>query len=215
MGLAELIAEHLLFMFASGFLWIGVAILWGPVLILLHEAGHAAGARLCTPGTVAIEVRLFSGWCSFDPDRPLSRRDELAFAAGGPAVTLLTGLALLVLALISSKPGSMASVVLMTGAAGSAFGLVDSLVPVTYGTGLRRGESDGRVLFRILRGTPPGRDRVWDDRLEWKPELTIRPVFVVLFALIAVAAFAIDPILGLLLLALFGGAWVLQSTANS
>ena len=62
-------------------------------------------------------------------------------------------------------------------------------------------DSDGRVIWRVLTGAPPGGIER-ELRRVGEPERAARPVFVVLLVLVAVLAVVMDPVLGLALVGL-------------
>jgi len=85
-----------------------------------------------------------------------------------------------------------------------------SALPLHYGAGLGGpADSDGRAIWRILRGTPPGGIER-ELRRQTEPERAARPVFVVLLALIAVLTLLVDPWLLAALAVMFGLGMLLQ-----
>jgi hypothetical protein len=92
-------------------------------------------------------------------------------------------------------------------ATGHFFG---SALPIRYGAGLRGAmESDGRVIWRILTGAPPGGIQR-ELRRQGEPEPAARPVFIVLLALAGVLALLADPWLLAGLAGMFGLGMVMQ-----
>jgi ATP-dependent Clp protease adapter protein ClpS len=123
------------------------------VVIAVHEAGHAVAARTCGLRVYLLQFIGFGGYCAVDP--PRSARDAfIVFSAGLVAQGVLFVAALAHLLLSRDPYGAMAS-----GLVG-AFIFVNALlfllcvVPSTSGSGV---ESDGRVLWRLLRDRWHGR----------------------------------------------------------
>jgi hypothetical protein len=145
--------------------------------------------------------------CTYEPGRLRSPRAEACIAAAGPAVTLACAL---VLGWVAIQPDSDA-LILDAGAASAVAMLVLTAVPMRYGQGLRDlgGESDGRVVWRILTGAPPGGLAREEARLG-RPERAVSPLAgVALAGFIALAAY-LDPLLALALVGLVGLAYLLQ-----
>jgi hypothetical protein len=89
---------------------------------------------------------------------------------------------------------------------------VTSALPLRYGAGLGGpNDTDGRVIWRVLTGAPPGGIERELRRLG-KPERAAHPLFVVLLVPIVVLSFVIDPLLGLGLVGIFGLAALMQRT---
>jgi hypothetical protein len=87
---------------------------------------------------------------------------------------------------------------------------VMSAAPIRYGAGLGGpADSDGRAIWRILTGTPPGGLAREQRRLN-QPERGVRPVYAALLAIAGVLALLTDPLTCLVLVALFGMAALLQ-----
>jgi hypothetical protein len=83
-------------------------------------------------------------------------------------------------------------------------------LPVRYGAGLGGpADSDGRVIWRVLTGSPPGGVERELRRLG-EPERVAHPVAVVLLVLIAALAFLLEPRLAVGLAVLLGLAFLLQ-----
>jgi hypothetical protein len=100
--------------------------------------------------------------------------------------------------------------VLFVGAWAASGHFLASAIPVRYGAGLGGpGDSDGRVIWRVLTGAPPGGVERELHRLG-KPEPSVRPVFVVLIVLLGALSIAADPVLGLVYVGLFGAAALMQ-----
>lgn len=212
-----------------GLLWlVGVSALLGPMLVLVHELGHAAVALRLTSGPVLVggpgkaagwvlegdrlQMQLaagmfFGGRCDYDPQTLLRPRAEAWIAAAGPVASLLASLVLAVLALGTSEP---IAAVLVLGAVGSGSGFLLTALPITYELGMGTQDSDGRVIWRVLRGRPPGRDHVWDDTVAARPDRIASPVALVALAVCFCLALIVSPGLALAFVALFGSAAVLQ-----
>lgn len=178
--------------------FIGLASAWGPVLVLLHELGHATVALDLTSGRVSLFVGRqrravrFSvgrldfglspagpgGLCVYEPATLKHRRAEVWIAAAGPITSALTGFVLLLLALMAN---GFAAKVLTIGALGAVLETFISGLPLRYAQGLGGGESDGRAVWRILRGAPPG--GIDADLREPRP---IRPLFAAVLAAVGV-----------------------------
>lgn len=228
-ALYELLGLFTRTMDGHGLLWlVVVTALWAPVLVLTHELGHAGAALRLTSGPVLIggpgkaegwvlegdrlQMQLaagvfFGGRCDYDPQTLLRPRAEAWIAAAGPAVSLLASLVLAVLALVTS--GGIAAV-LVLGAAGSGSAFLFSALPITHDLGMGTHDSDGRVIWRVLRGSPPGRDHVWDDAVAARPDRIASPVALVALAVCFCLALFLSPGLAFALVALVGSAAVLQ-----
>lgn len=188
---------------------IGMA--WGVPLVVLHEVAHGLAALALTRGPVSIELHrggLSGGSAIYEPDRRRHARAEALIAAAGPAVSLLAAVVLWA-AWIGEGPGFVQRV-LGVGAAVATGQFLLSALPLRYGAGLGPpSDSDGRVIWRVLTGAPPGGiERELERSL--KPERAARPVFVVLLALAGVLAFMVDPVSGVALTVVFAGALFLQ-----
>jgi hypothetical protein len=188
-----------------------LVIAWSPILILLHEAGHAFTALALTDGEVSLSLRgtgMLGGKVSYEPATLRRSHDEVWIAAAGPAATFAVAAVLWIVWLKSDTlaPNSVVG----AGAWAATIQLMCSALPLRYGAGLGGpADSDGRVIWRILTGGPPGGVEGELRRLG-KPERAARPAFVVI--LIAVFAFSVwmDVILALQLLGMFGLAVLLQ-----
>jgi hypothetical protein len=203
--------------------WLSLLLLsfaWAPPLVLLHELGHAFAALALTDGEVKIRMRpqyVFMLWgeCVYEPHSLRSPRSEALIAAAGPAVTLVITVALGWAALETTAlgyyRGDFATQVLDVGALCAAGQLLLSALPLRYGRGLAApaGESDGRVIWRILTGAPPG-GLAREARRLGRPERPIGPVLGTLLGLIIVLALLIDPMIAVYLVAIFGIAFLLQ-----
>jgi peptidase M50-like protein len=205
-------------------LWLlPLAVFWQPVLLLVHELGHATTALDLTDGRVGVVLGrepgmvrfslgrcdfMLSPWlvsgghCAYDPSRLRRGRDEAWIAAAGPIASLFTCLTLMALALMVESGHEGIGKLLAVGAIGAAGHFLFSALPLDYGAGLgaSASDSDGRAVRRILTGYRP-RER--SDRVA-------RHVFVVLLGLIGVLAFVMSPLLGLAVVAMFGLAWLMQ-----
>jgi hypothetical protein len=196
------------------FILLGVA--WAVPLMLVHELGHALAALAVTDGEVRIGMRstpsgLMVGECTYEPAGLRHPRAEALIAAAGPLVSLLSALVLAFGSLKSgagTPEGGVAAHVLMVGAVTAFLQFVVSALPVRYGAGLGGGaaDSDGRAVWRILTGAPPGGVGREERRLG-RPERAIRPAFVAPLLVVAALVLIVDPLMVLLLVALFALAW--------
>ena len=102
-----------------------------------------------------------SGFCTYEPATLRRARAEAWIAAAGPAASLACSVALFVGAVESGlgmpERGAMTTV-LLVGAFCAFVHFVLSALPIRYGSGLGETgeESDGRAIWRILSGAPPG-----------------------------------------------------------
>ena len=74
-----------------------LAAVWSPLLVLLHELGHAFAALVLTDGEVSISTRgagVSGGSVTYEPARLRHPHGEAWIAAAGPAVTLFAATAL-------------------------------------------------------------------------------------------------------------------------
>ncbi len=192
-----------------GFLLLGVA--WAPILVLLHEAGHAFAALALTDGEVSISLRgvgVLGGSVTYEEARLRRARDAAWIAAAGPAVTLVAA-AVLWLVWLGSGAESLETV-LGAGAWVATLQFVTSALPLRYGAGLGGpADSDGRVIWRVLTGAPPGGIEREIARLG-KPDRAMRPGFVAVLVLVAALGLLVDPTVVLVLALLFGLGVVLQ-----
>jgi hypothetical protein len=200
--------------------WLSLLLLslaWAPPLILLHELGHAFAALAVTDGEVKIRMRpghalLLWGECTYEPARLRSPRSEALIAAAGPAVSLVVAVGLGWAALettpLGYPRGDFTTRVLDVGALSATGQLLLTALPLRYGPGIGPvgGESDGRAVWRILTGAPPG-GLARDER---RPERPIGPVFATLLALVLVLAVLVDPMIAVFLVVIFGIAFLLQ-----
>jgi hypothetical protein len=187
-----------------------LATAWTPLLVLLHELGHALTAMALTDGGVSVELRkagLMGGAATYDGELRY-RRAEAWIAAAGPAVSLAVA-AVLWFAWVKSGADSVVTL-LGAGALGATFQFFTSALPLRYGAGLGGpADSDGRVIWRVLTGAPPGGiDR--ELRGLGEPERIAHPVALVLIVLVAALAFVLEPMLAVGLAFLFGVAFLLQ-----
>jgi hypothetical protein len=185
-----------------------IFLLWTPVLVLLHELGHAFAALLLTDGEVTIEMRaggFDGGSATYDGERLRRPHDAAWIAAAGPAVSLAAA-CMLWFAWVKTQGASVA----FAGAWIASGHFLGSVLPIYYGAGLNGSrESDGRVIWRLLTGAPPGGIERELRRMS-EPEPAVRPVFAVLLGIVGVLAIAVDPVMGLALVGLFGGGALLQ-----
>jgi hypothetical protein len=194
------------------FILLGVA--WAAPLMLVHELGHALAALAVTDGEVRIGMRstpsgLMVGECTYEPAGLRYPRAEALIAAAGPLVSLLGAVVLAFGSLKSgagTPEGGVAAQILMVGAVTAFLQFVVSALPVRYGAGFGGGDSDGRAFWRILTGAPPGGVGREERRLG-RPERAIRPAFVAPLLVIAALVLIVDPLMVLLLVALFALAW--------
>jgi hypothetical protein len=185
-----------------------LAVAWGLPLLLLHELGHAAMALRLTRGEVGVDVGFRGGHCVYDPARLERPRAEAWIAAAGPAASLVAA-ALLTWATLQTE--GTARSLLFPGALVSWGHFLLSAIPLRYGAGvgLEASESDGRAIWRILTGGPPG-GLAKEARREARPERGVHPALAAAGLAVLVLALLMDPVLALLLAALFVGAWLLQ-----
>jgi hypothetical protein len=188
-----------------------LSVAWAPVLVLLHEAAHALAAVALTDGEVSISMRgagLLGGSATYEPASLRHARDEAWIAAAGAAATLLVA-AVLWLAWLGSGSDSLATVI-GVGAAVASAQFVMSALPLRYGAGLGGpSDSDGRVIWRVLTGAPPGGIERELHRLG-KREPVIRPAFAGLLVICGALGLLVEPLLVLALAGLFGAAILLQ-----
>ena len=209
------------------------SILWAVPLVLLHELGHAAVGLVLTRGPVEVAVgdradqlvleagrlELGMSWsfspggeCRIDSSELSTPKAEAWIAAAGPAASLLLAVVLLsasASAGVFDPETSLAARVLAIGG-GMALGqFVLSALPLRYGRGLGPGESDGRAIWRILTGAPPG-GLGREQRRETRPERVAHPAAVAALVVIVPLAFLADPSMGVLLVVMLGVAWFLS-----
>jgi hypothetical protein len=205
-------------------LFIVFATLWSWPLVILHELGHAMAALLLTSGRVAVGVggnrdqlvltagRLDlalspaiapGGECVVDDGRLRVPKAEAWVAAAGPVASLCLAI---VLSLAALGDGGL---VLATGAWVAWLQTLLTGLPLRYGAGVGPGESDGRAVWRVLTGGPPG-GLAREERRLGRPERTARPGYVVALALVAVLTALVEPVLLLVLAGLFGLGWLSQ-----
>jgi len=160
-----------------------LGIAWAPVLVLLHELGHALAAILLTDGEVELDVRgagILGGKVTYESSPIRHSRDEAWIAAAGPAAFSAT------------------------------LQFFTSALPLRYGAGLGGpADSDGRVIWRVLTGAPPGGierelQRVGD------PEPWIRPGYLATLVVVFLLAILVSPGLALALVVMFGIGALLQ-----
>jgi hypothetical protein len=182
---------------------------WSPILVTIHELGHGLAALAVTDGEVSIRLRtlgLAGGFATYDSSRLRRASSEALIAAAGPAASLVAAVVLWY-AWLGTNDGS---VILAAGAAGATFQFVATAIPVHYGAGLGGpAESDGRVIWRVLTGAPPGGIERELRRLQ-EPERAVRPLFAGLLVLIGVLALALNPVLAVALVITFGLAALMQ-----
>jgi hypothetical protein len=199
--------------------WLSLLLLslaWGPPLVLLHELGHAFAALAVTDGEVKIRMRpghalLLWGERTYEPESVRTLRSEALIVAAGPAVTLVVAVALGWAAFGAEGFYRLDFGVLQVGAICAAGQLFLTALPLRYGPGLgpSGGESDGRALWRILTGAPPG-GVAREEHRRGRPERVIGPVFATILAALVVLAALVDPIAAILLVGMFGIAFFLQ-----
>jgi hypothetical protein len=192
----------------SFFEWMLLSLAWCPVLTLLHEVGHALAALALTDGEVKIRMGWWFGFgeCTYDASRPRTPRAEAWIAAAGPAVSL--GCSVVLIWVVLTRPtGAFVQV----GAVCALLAFLLSALPVRYGPGLGDpgAESDGRAVWRILTGAPPGGVAREQARLE-RQERAVRPLFAAVLAAALVLALLVDPSIALELVAIFGLAYLAQ-----
>ena len=113
------------------------------------------------------------------------------------------------MAWLKSGADTLATVI-GVGAWVAALQLACSALPIGYGAGLGGpGDSDGRVIWRVLTGAPPGGIER-ELRRRAKPERAARPVFVAVLAAIVAISLWVDPVTALLLVGTFGLAILMQ-----
>jgi hypothetical protein len=204
-----------------------VAFAWSPLLVLLHELGHAVAALALTDGEVAVILGRGSGLelaaerfrlqvglrpsptalCMYQPTTLRRRRAEAWIALAGPAVSLATGVLLFRLA---SDLDGHARDVLFVGGLGAVGPFLASARPVRYGAGLSVGDSDGRVVWLVLTG---GRLRAAER--PQPAERIAHPVFLVLLGLVALVTVFLDVWLLIALVGMFAFAWHSQRTHSA
>jgi hypothetical protein len=185
-----------------------LAFAWAPISVLLHELGHAVAALVLTDGEVSIGMGPFGGWATYEPERLRRSRDLAWIAAAGPAVSLAIAIVLWSTWL---KAGPDYSVTIVWVGAWVATGhFLASALPVVYGAGFAMAaESDGRVIWRVLTGAPPGGIERELRRLT-EPQRAIQPVYLVPLVLAAVLGILVDPMTVVGLAIIFGLATLLQ-----
>ncbi len=214
-----------------------LSVVWPIPLVLLHELGHAAAGLALTRGRVQVAVgdradqlvleagRLelglswsFSpgGECRIDSGDLRTPKAEAWIAAAGPAASLVVAVFLLSVSVSAGvfDPGTPVAARVLVIGGGMALGqFFLSALPLRYGRGLGPGESDGRVIWRILTGSPPG-GLAREVRREGRPERVAHPAAVTVIVLIvAFTLFFLDPLLAVGTAALFGIAWRSSSRA--
>jgi hypothetical protein len=192
--------------------WLGSLLLsfaWAPVLVVLHEAGHAFVALALTDGEVSMHMRgggMLGGSVTYEESTLRRARDAAWIAAAGPAVTLAVAVVLWNVGLATGL-----GMVAWTGALLATVQFFTTALPLRYGAGLGGpADSDGRVIWRVLTGAPPGGIER-ELRHVGEPERAARPVFVFVLVAVGVLAVVLDPVMGAALVGLFGSAAILQS----
>ncbi len=144
------------------------------------------------------------------PSELRTPKAEAWIAAAGPAASLLTAVFLLsasVSAGVLDPDSPLAARVLLIGGGIALSQFFLSALPLRYGRGLGHGESDGRAIWRILTGAPPG-GLARELRRESRPERVAHPAAVtVIVVIVAFTLFFLDPLLALGTAALFAFAW--------
>jgi hypothetical protein len=191
--------------------YIALFIAWAPILVWLHEAGHAFAALVLTDGEVKIKLHaggLLGGTTTFDESTLRSARDAAWIAAAGPAVTLIAAGALW-LAWLGTNAYTFVTVA-GVGAWLASGQFAMAALPIRYSAGMGTPtDSDGRAIWRILTGAPPGGlDR--ELARAGRPEPPMRRGFAVVLAVVAGLILFVDARMVLELAALFGIAAVLQ-----
>jgi hypothetical protein len=194
---------------------------WTPVLLVVHELGHAFAALLLTDGEVSIGMRarpMPMGTCTYDPACLRRPRAEAWIMAAGPAASLVAAIALFWGSLeagLGATEGAFTHV-LLVGSGCALMQFVVTALPVHYGEGIVDGgaDSDGRAMWRILTGAPPG-GLARAERELGRPQRTMHPVLMVLLAAIFLLTMFVDPTMVLSLAALFGAAWLLQRSSRT
>ena len=182
--------------------------LWLPVQVLLHEAAHAFAALALSDGEVSLSMREAS--VTYDAAGLRRPRDAAWIAAAGPAASLVAA-TLLWLAWLGSGADSLATVP-GAGAFVATLVFVTSALPLRYGPGLNwPGDSDGLMIWKVLRGVPLGATEAELPELG-RPERAIRPAFACLLVLAGALALLVEPVMVLVLAGLFGAAALLQSS---
>jgi hypothetical protein len=207
----------------SSIAFILLSMAWAPVLVLAHELGHAFAALALTDGEVKIRMRpglaiLLIGECAYEPRGLRSPRAEAWIAAAGPAVTLLCAVILGWAALEATEGLARTGFgprVLEAGAVCAGLQLLVTAVPMRYGRGLGEDgeESDGRAVWRILTGAPPG-GLAREERRLGRPDRGVPPFAAVVLAAVVALTLYLDPLLAVALAGLFGLAFLLQRTAG-
>jgi hypothetical protein len=185
-----------------------LTMVWTPISVLLHELGHAVAAVLLTDGEVSIGMNPMGGWATYEPERLRRPRDLVWIAAAGPAVSLTVAI---VLWIIWVQQGPYLDVTIVGVGAGVATGhFLVSALPVVYGADVGGpAESDGRVIWRVLTGAPPGGIERELRRLT-EPRRAIRPPFLALLLLAGTLGLLVDPMSVVGIAVLFGVAALLQ-----
>jgi hypothetical protein len=156
------------------------------------------------------------GECRIDSGDLRTPKAEAWIAAAGPAASLLTAAVLLSASLFAgaSERGSPLTARVLVIGGGMALGqFFLSALPLRYGRGLGHGESDGRVIWRILTGAPPG-GLVRELQREARPERVAHPAAMAVIVMVVPLALYHDPLLGVVTAALFGVAWRSTSRAG-
>jgi hypothetical protein len=204
-----------------------LAVLWSWPLVIEHEIGHAVAALLLTRGRVMVGVggqcdqlvlttrRLElglspafapGGECVVEEGRLRVPKAEAWIAAAGPFASLCAGVVLSVAAL---RYGGIA---LATGAGMAWIQTALTALPIRYGAGIGPSESDGRAIWRVMRGGPPG-GLAREERRLGRPERAVRPGYAAVLALVAVLTALVAPLMLLALGGLFALGWLDQRRA--
>jgi hypothetical protein len=84
-----------------------------------------------------------------------------------------------------------------------------SALPMRYGAGFGGPvDSDGRVIWRVLTGAPPG--GIEREQRAGEPERVVRPGYLAVLAFLFLLAILVSPGLALMLVVLFGAGALLQ-----
>jgi Zn-dependent protease len=129
-------------------IWLALAF----VAVLVHELGHALAARR-TGARPAIALVALGGVTTYAPPRPLSRLTSLGISLAGPAVGLVLGAALLVVARSADiDPDGLGAYTLQTAIFTTLGWSILNLLPIVPLDG-------GQAMRELLPGDPVTRGR--------------------------------------------------------